>query len=108
MKGICLSFYVYEFQKHQGILLYEYLLETAKKIGIAGGTAMKAVAGFGHLGKLHEEQFWETASNVPIEVRFFLSEELSKDLFHCLEKEQLNLFYSQVDAQYGVLSAVQS
>jgi PII-like signaling protein len=92
---------MYEFKKHQGILLYEYLLETAKKLGISGGTAIKATAGFGHHGKLHEEQFWDIASNVPMEVKFFLSQEQSKEFFHFLEKEKISIFYSKFDAEYG-------
>ncbi|MBX9923523.1 MAG: DUF190 domain-containing protein [Rhabdochlamydiaceae bacterium] len=103
MKGICLSFYFYEFQKHQGVLLHEYLLESARKMGIMGGTAIKAVAGFGHHGKLHEEQFWDIASNVPMEVKFFLSEEQSQEFFQFLRKEHMALFYSKTNAEYGFL-----
>lgn len=105
MKGVCLSFYLYEFQKHQGVLLYEYLLESAKKIGVSGGTVIKAIAGFGHDGKIHEEQFWDIASNVPIEVKFFLSQEQSKELLDSLEKEKVALFYSQIDSEYGLVKS---
>ncbi len=105
MKKVCLSFYMYELQKHQGILLYEYLLEAAKKMGISGGTAVKAVAGFGHHKKLHEEQFWDIASNVPMEVKFFLLSDQAQEFFQFLVKEKIFLFYSLIDAEYGFLSS---
>ena len=62
MKGICLKFYTYELQKHQGVLLFEWLLEFAKKNGIRGGSAFRALAGFGRHGVMHAEHFFELAS----------------------------------------------
>lgn len=34
MKGTYLKFYVHEHRRHGGILMYEWLLERAKKLGI--------------------------------------------------------------------------
>ena len=45
MKGTLLRFYVHENRKHHHILLYEWLLEHAKKTGIHGGSAFRAIAG---------------------------------------------------------------
>src|SRR5690349_234393 len=57
MDGLFLRFYVHENRKHRHVLLYEWLLEEAKKLGIHGGTAFRAVAGFGHHGTLHFQHF---------------------------------------------------
>lgn len=52
-----LRFYTYETRTHHGISVYEWLLERAKKQGIRGGSAFRAMAGFGRHGKLHEQHF---------------------------------------------------
>jgi PII-like signaling protein len=100
MKGICLQFYTYELQKHQGILLYEWLLELAKKNGIPGGSAFRALAGFGRDGILHEEHFFELASNVPVEVKFILSEKEALSFLEIVKKEGIPLFYTQCNIEY--------
>ncbi|MFT3790053.1 MAG: DUF190 domain-containing protein [Rudaea sp.] len=43
------------------MLLYEWLLERARKLGIHGGSAFRAIAGYGRHGRLHEQQFFELA-----------------------------------------------
>jgi PII-like signaling protein len=76
MQGVYLKFYVPEKRRHHGILAYEWLLEAARKQGIHGGSAFRAIAGFGRHGKLHEEHFFELAGDVvSVEVGFALTEE---------------------------------
>jgi PII-like signaling protein len=72
MQGLCLTIYIQEFRKHKGILLYEWLLEKAKSIGIKGGTAFRGMRGFGRKGILYEEHFYQLASNLPIKLMFIL------------------------------------
>jgi len=103
MRGFCLKFYTYELQKHRGILLYEWLLEFAKKNGIQGGSAFRAIAGFGRHSIMHEEHFFELAANVPIEINFFISEEESIRFLELLKDEKLDLFYTKSEIEYGVV-----
>jgi len=44
-------------------------------MGVHGGTAMRAIAGLGRHGRLHEETFIELAGDLPVEVSFILTEE---------------------------------
>ena len=74
MKGTLLRFYVHENRKHRHILLYEWLLEQAKKMGIHGGSAFRAIAGFGRHGVIHEERFFELASDLTVEIDFAVSD----------------------------------
>jgi len=106
MQGIYLKFYVTERAEHQGILLYEWLLEEAKKLGFSGGTAMRAVAGFGRHGRLHEETFFELAGDLPVEVAFALSEAQADEFLGLLKKENLKLFYIKVPVEYGILGGL--
>lgn len=101
MKGFFLKFYTHEFQKHHGILMYEWLLELARNKGIHGGSAFRGIAGFGRHGKMHEEHFFELASDVPVEVEFIVTEEEKELILSLLQAEKLDLFYTQSPIEYG-------
>ena len=103
MQGTYLKFYVHENRNHQHILVYEWLLEQAKNLGIHGGSAFKAIAGFGRHGLLHEDLFFELAGDLPVEVVFVVSEEQAERLLTLLRKEKLTLFYVKMPVEYGVL-----
>jgi len=103
MQGIYLKFYVSEYREHNGILLYEWLLERAKKLGFHGGTAVRAVAGFGRHGILHEETFLELAADLPVEVSFVLDKEEVKRFLNLLQAENVDLFYVKFPVEYGFL-----
>jgi PII-like signaling protein len=102
MQGVCLKFFVSEVQRHGSELLYEWLLEQAKGMGIGGGTALRAVAGFGRHGRLHEEAFFELAGDLPVEIEFLVSTEHAERLLALLKTEGLRLFYVAIPAEYGI------
>jgi len=101
MRGTYLRFYMHENRKHHGILLYEWLLETAKKAGIHGGSAFRAIAGYGRHGVLHEQHFFELAGDLTVEVEFLLSDEEADRLLDLVRKEQVRLVYARVAAEIG-------
>ena len=103
MKGTYLKFYVQEKRRLHGILAYEWLLEEARKVGIHGGSAFRAIAGFGRHGRLHEEHFFELAGDVSVEVGFALSEEEAKGFLAHLGGEKLRMFYIKVPLEMGVV-----
>jgi len=103
MKGVCLRFFTHELQKHEGMLLYEWLLEQAKKHTIRGGSAFRAIAGYGKHGHMHGEHFFELASDVPVEVLFIVEKEEAQAFLASLKKENLSLFYTITDVDYGTL-----
>jgi len=105
MEGTFLKFYVSEYREHNGILLFEWLLEHAKKCGFNGGTAMRAVAGFGRHGILHEETFLELAADLPVEVSFILSKDEAKLFLDLLDAENIDLLYVKFPVEYGFLPA---
>lgn len=105
MQGIYMRIYVPEQQRHDGVLLYEWLLEEAKRMGIGGGSAFRAIAGFGRHGVMHEQGFFELAGSLPVEVGFLLSEGQAERLLGLLEENGLQLFYVKVQAEYGIAGA---
>ncbi len=100
MKGIHLRFYTYEARKHGSALMYEWLLEYAKKLGIHGGSAFRAIAGFGRHGRLHEQHFFELAGDVPVLVEFIASEAEADALIAALRKENVPLFYARLATEF--------
>lgn len=103
MRGISLQFFVPEGEKHGGELMYEWLLEKAKKSGIPGGSAFRAVAGYGRHGVLHEQTFFELAGELPVEVLFITTTAQADEFLAELGREGLNLVYSRTEAEFGVI-----
>jgi len=101
MKGTLLRFYVHENRKHAHLLLYEWLLERAKAMGIQGGSAFRAIAGYGRHGVLHEQHFFELAGDLTVEVEFVVTAEQGEQLLELLRKERLQVFYARIPAEFG-------
>jgi PII-like signaling protein len=103
MQSVYLKFYVTEKQRHNGTLLYEWLLEQAKVLGLPGGSVFRAIAGFGRHGRLHEETFFELAGEMPVQVEFVLTDAMADKLIETLRPHKLNLFYVRYALESGVL-----
>jgi len=103
MKGTLLRFYVHENRKHRRRLLYEWLLEQAKQLGIHGGSAFRAIAGFGRHGVLHEEHFFELAGDLTVEIDFAVSDDDAQRLIDRLTAERIGIFYVRIPIEYGTV-----
>ena len=101
MKGTFLRFYVHENRKHGHVLLYEWLLDHAKKLGIRGGSAFRAIAGFGRHGVIHEQHFFELAGDLTIEVEFVVTEEQATRMLDLVRAERIHIFYAVIPAEFG-------
>lgn len=104
MTGTFLKFYMHENLQHHHILAYEWLLEQAKKMGIHGGSAFRAIAGYGRDGLMHEDHFFELAGDLPVMVEFIISDEETERLLALVHTEKLPLFYVRTPVEYGVLN----
>jgi PII-like signaling protein len=102
MKGTHLRLYTYENRRHGSELLYEWLLERARQLGVHGGSAFRAIAGFGRHGKFHEQHFFELAGDVPVLVEFILGEAEADTLIAELQREKIHLFYARVATEFDV------
>ena len=103
MNGTILRFYVHENRTHRHVALFEWLLEQAKKLGIQGGSAFRAMAGFGRHGILHEEHFFELAADMTIEVEFVVTDAQAEKLIALLRGERVSIFYARVPAEFGTI-----
>jgi uncharacterized protein len=103
MKGVLLKFYVHENRKHRHILLYEWLIEQAQKIGIDGGSVFRGIAGFGRHGILHEQHFLELAGDLPLEVEFLTDDKDAEKLLKLIVQEKISIVYAKVLADIGAI-----
>lgn len=103
MQGAFLRFYVHEKHRHRHRLLWEWLLEQASHIGIRGGSAFRAVAGFGRHHVLHENHFFELAGAAAVEVEFIVTDIEAERLMGLIRQEQIRVFYTHIPARFGVI-----
>lgn len=101
-QGLYLRFFVHENRKHNGKLLYEWLLEQAKAMGIPRGTVFRAIADFGRRKVLHEQQFFELAGEITVRVDFLVSPEEKDQLLHLVENEKLKIPFAVFPVEYGI------
>ncbi|MGH8294007.1 MAG: DUF190 domain-containing protein [Steroidobacteraceae bacterium] len=104
MQGSLFRFYVHEGHRHHGRLLWEWLLEQGNSLGIRGGSAFKAMAGFGRGHVLHEARFFELAGSLTVEVQFIVTPEEAQRLLELLHREKVRLFYAYTPACFGVIN----
>ena len=100
--GTYLRFYTHENRKHHHLLLYEWLLEQAKKCGIHGGSAFRAIAGYGRHGILHEQHFFELAGDLTVTVEFLLNDDEAQSLLDLVEREKVRVFYAKFPVEFGM------
>jgi PII-like signaling protein len=104
MEGSFLRFYVDEKQRHHGVLLWEWLLESANKMGVRGGSAFRSIGGFGRHHALHEDHFFELAGSTGVEVEFVVDDDESKQLLALIKHEKIRIFYARFPARFGVVN----
>jgi len=104
MQGSFCRFYVHENARHQRRLLWEWLLEQASQLGIRGGSAFRAMAGFGRHHVLHEDHFFELAGTLTVEVEFIVTEDEAERLLQLVRAQQVRVFYALIPARFGILN----
>lgn len=102
-QGVHLTFYCHSRSKHDGTLLWEWLLEQAKQRGLGGGSVFRAICGFGRHGVLHEEQFFELADDLPVKIEFLLREEQAETLLQLVREAAVDATYARWPASFEVL-----
>jgi uncharacterized protein len=66
--GYLLRIFVGESDKHQGKLLYEWLVLKAREAGLAGATVLRGIEGFGAHSRLHTAKILRLSEDLPIVV----------------------------------------
>jgi PII-like signaling protein len=103
MDGSYLRLYVHENDRIRGQPAWEWLLAQANDLGLRGGSAFRAMAGFGRHRTLHEERFFELAGSVTVELDFIVTDDEAQQMLGLVARENLRVFYARVPAQFGLL-----
>lgn len=100
MQGYMLTLFTSESQRCEGSPAVEWLLKSAKGIGINGATVGKGTLGYGPQGKTHSTHFFETADD-PVAVSFACDETQCKALLDYIANSQIRVFYVKTPAEFG-------
>jgi len=104
MEGLFLRVYLHEDQHCHGQPAWEWLLMRANKLGIRGGSAFRAMAGFGRHHRMHEDKIFQLVSTQTVEIEFIVTGDEARLLTDEIEKEKLHVFVAQVPAHFGILN----
>ncbi len=104
MQGSFLRFYVHEGQRHRHDVVWEWLLIHANKICIRGGSAFKAMKGFGRHHTLAAEKFFDFAGSAVIEIEFIVTDQEGQQLLNLIHQEKIPLFYACIPARFGEIN----
>lgn len=101
MSTVCLQVFVSEANRHHGKLTYEWVLDMAKGMGVSGGSAFLALAGFGRHGR-HDAGFFELAGDLPVVVEFFVEAAVADQVLNAISAAGLKLVYAKLPAEIGL------
>jgi len=65
-EGALLRIYIGESDRHAGMLLYEWIVRTARERGLAGATVLRGVEGFGARSRVRTAKILELSTDLPI------------------------------------------
>lgn len=103
MDGVYLKFYAQENRRHEGRLLYEWIVELARTLDLPGCSVFHAIAGYGHHGLMHRQAFFELQGDLPVEIVFALTSEQADLLMSKLREAKIELFWVRMPAEFGFL-----
>lgn len=86
------------------ILIHVIGSVTLTLLGIHGGSAFRAIAGFGRHGILPEDHFFELAGNLTVEVVFMISDKEAAQFLKVIEQDKVRIFYVKTTAEYGMIN----
>jgi uncharacterized protein len=101
VQGFQITFFTQQDRRHGHEPLGEWLLQEARRLGIAGATLSTAAEGFGHGGRLHSAHFFELAEQ-PVQVTMAVEPAAADRLFERLREERVDVFYVKAPIEFGM------
>lgn len=103
MKGYSVVFFTQQNRKYGELSVATYILEEAKKLGVRGATLFSGKEGFGHDGRYHADNFFDL-EDPPVQVSLALSAEECENLLNRLKENELRVFYTKSEIEFGFTS----
>lgn len=101
---VLLRLYVQANEFHRDQPLFEWVLERAMAHGLSGGSAFRAIAGYGRHGVLQQEGLFDIAANLPVQVEFIAEEDQARQLINLLRAEHISVPYILTEVEFGFTS----
>lgn len=72
-------------------LLYQYMVELARKKGITGATVYRGIMGYGSSSKISSSKFWELTEKLPIVIELVDRTEKLEAFYREIEEELIRM-----------------
>lgn len=101
-KGYQISFFTEQSRRKDGRPMGNWILETAKSLGIPEATLFPAAEGYGRDGWLKSASFFESGEQ-SVEVRVAVTEADAERLIERIRSENLGVFCVKTPIEFGIL-----
>src|SRR5512133_1482503 len=68
-------------------LLFESIIFSAKKEGLAGATVLKGILGYGASSVIHSYKFWEVTDKLPVVIEIIDQEEKIRKFYETIQPQ---------------------
>ena len=102
MQGFQITFFTQQDRRQEGRPLADWLVESARALGVRGATAVAGAEGYGAHRRIHSARFFELADQ-PVEVTMVASVEETERLFAHLREHQVHVFYARTPVEFGTI-----
>jgi PII-like signaling protein len=69
----------------------------------AGGSAFRAIGGFGRHGILHAEHFFDLAGDVAVEVELAVTDDEAERMMARVRDERITVFFVRIPVEFGTI-----
>ena len=84
-EGSLLRIFIGESDRHEGKLLYEWIVLKARETGIAGATVLRGIMGFGAHSRLHTFKIQRLSEDLPVGVEIVDSREKIEEFLEIVD-----------------------
>jgi uncharacterized protein len=86
-EGCLLRIFIGESDRHEGKLLYEWIVLKAREAGLAGATVMRGMMGFGAHSRLHTFKIERLSQDLPVIVEIVDTREKLEQFLALIDQE---------------------
>src|ERR1700720_1615244 len=86
-EGYLLRIFIGESDRHEGKLLYEWIVLKAREAGRAGGTVMRGIMGFGPHSRLHTFKIERLSQDLPVIIEIVDTREKLEQFLTVIDQE---------------------
>lgn len=86
-----LKVYISTTDRLNGKLLYEYMVQEARKKGISGVTVYRGIMGYGLSSTIYSSKFWELTDKLPVMIEMIDDTDKLEAFYEHLEPELLEM-----------------